>query len=175
MAISPLFTATQVLGSPSEVVITDTSTGSDTESITKRRVYFTDKNGDAVNVSGTTTAYEQFNDYPSTTAITLDLLTQDLAADIRCDWLNASNVVKQTLTIRRDFTLYAKTYYISLIKSLQSNQKLKDSANFWKKVTELLDDIEMADDAILLLNDIYSSQAALNRAKELIDSPSYFF
>lgn len=176
MAISPLFTATQILGAPSEVLFTDTSTGVDTQSITKRRIYVTDKDGEYIVEEGTTADYEEWNGYPGTTTITLDLFPlQDMCVDIRVDWLNVSNVVQQSITIRRDFTLYADTYYIFLIKSLSNNPKLKNSANFSKKLSDLLNEIEMADDSVLLIDDIASSQAALNRAKELIDSPSYFF
>lgn len=175
MAISQLFTTAQTLGLPSKVLLTDTSTGSDTESITKRRVYITDKDGTSIVETGTTTSYEEWNDYPATTTITLDLLTQDRAVDIRVDWLNSSNVVKQTLTLRRDFTLYAITYYIFLIKSQSSNPKLKDSANYYINLLKLLSSIKEADDSITLLNDISSSQAALNRAKNLIASPANFF
>jgi hypothetical protein len=174
--ITPLFSVSQTIGEPTKINFQDDSTGVDTQSIVKRRIYPTDKNGDEVVVAGTTVAYEEWNSYPGTTTITLALLpTQDLALDLRVDWLNASNVVQQTLTLRRDFTLYAVTYFIFLIKSLANNPKLKYSANFWPKTIELLGYIKMADDAILLLNDISASQAALGRAKLLIDAPSNFF
>lgn len=175
MAITPLFTTAQTIGEPSKILLTDTSTGTDTQSITKRRVYVTDKNGDYIVEEGTITDYENWDTYPSVTTITLDLFDSDTACDIQVDWLNAANVVQQTLTLRRDFTLYAVTYYIFLIKSLSNNEKLKNSANFSKRVNDLLNYIEMADDAITLLDDISSSQAALNRAKELINQPSNFF
>lgn len=175
MAITPNFTRGQTLGLPSKVNLVDTSTGSDTESITKRRVYFIDKDGNYIVPTGITTDYSEWNSYPGTTTLTLDLLENDMAVNIRIDWLNSSNVVKQSLTILSDFTLYAKTYYIFLCKAQSSNNKLRDSANFYKNYIKLLISVKEADDSVTLLNDISSSQAALNRAKLLIANPSNFF
>ena len=47
MSFSPAFTASQSAATPSTVVFTDTSTGSD-GSIASRRIYVTDNNGNAV-------------------------------------------------------------------------------------------------------------------------------
>lgn len=175
MAITPNFTRGQTLGLPREINLVDTSTGSDTQSITKRRVYITDKDGNYIVEEGTTTDYEEWNDYPATTTITLDVLDYDMAVNIRVDWLNASNVVQQTKTILSDFTLYAKTYYIFLTKAQSSNSNLRNNANFYQNYIKLLVSIKEADDSVVLLSDIGSSQAALNRARKLIDNPSNFF
>lgn len=174
MALSQLFSISQTIGFPSKIILTDSSTGTDA-AVVKRRVYITDKDGNYIVVSGTTTDYEEWDDFPATTTITLDLLTSDKAVNVRCDWLNTANTVLYTLTLLRDFTLYAKTYYFSLIKAQSSNPKLKDSANYYQNFIKLLVSIKEADDSVLLLSDISSSQAALNRANTLISSPSNFF
>lgn len=175
MAISPSFTRGQTLGLPSEINLVDTSTGVDSQSITKRRVYITDKDGNYIVEDGTTTDYEEWNDYPATTTKTLDVLTYDRAVNIRVDWLNAADAVQQTSTLLSDFTLYAVTYFIFLCKSQSSNDRLRNSANFYQNYIKLLVSIKEADDAVTLLSDISSSQAALNRARTLIDNPSNFF
>lgn len=173
--ITPNFTRGQTIGLPSEINLVDTSTGVDSESITKRRVYITDKDGNYLVEDGTTTNYEEWNDYPETTNLTLDVLTKDMAVNVRVDWLTAANAVVQTVTKLSDFTLYAKTYYIFLCKAQSSNEKLRNSANFYQNYIKLLVSIKEADDAVTLLADISSSQAALNRANSLISTPSNFF
>lgn len=174
MALSQLFSTSQTIGFPSKIILTDESTGTD-GAVVKRRVYITDKDGNYIVEVGTTTDYEAWADFPSTTTITLDLLTSDKAVNVRVDWLDTNNAVLYTLTLLRDFTLYSKEYYLSLIKAQSSNPKLKDSANYYQNLIKLMVSIKEADDSILLLSDISSSQAALNRANTLISSPSNFF
>lgn len=175
MAIAPNFTRGQTLGLPNKINLVDTSTGSDTESITKRRVFITDKDGNYIVPSGVTTDYSEWNDYPATTTLTLDVLTRDIACNILVQWLNSSNVVKQSVIKLSDFTLYAKTYYIFLCKAQSSNATLRNRANFYQNYLKLLTSIKEADDSVTLLADISSSQAALNRAYGLIQNPSNFF
>jgi hypothetical protein len=71
--------------------------------------------------------------------------------------------------------LYAKQFYVGLIKSQSSNDKLKSFGNYYQNLIKLLVSIKEAEDSITLLDDISSSQAALNRAKKLIDSPYNFY
>lgn len=178
MAITQNFTTSQVLGESSEIVITDTSTGTDVL-VLSRRVYFTDKDGlyyNEDNLTGSATSvYEEWTDFPATTTITLDVLNQDRALNVRVDWLNVSNVVLYTKTTLQDYTLSAKTVYINNIKAQSSNNSLKEHANFYYNLIRLLISIKEADDSVTLLADISSSQAALNRAKKIVDNPSYFY
>lgn len=166
------FTASQVLGFPSQILFTDTSTGSDV-AVTSRRITLVDSNGDENVEEGTTTTYEVWP-YASST-ITLDLLSQDKAFYITVQWLNSSNVVLYTKTTLTVFRLYAITYYIYLIKTQSSNIKLREFGNFYKNEIRLLCSLQEAYDAVFYAGDILSAQAACNRAKELIDNPSYFF
>jgi len=172
MALTPNFTATQALGYPSRIVLTDTSTGSDA-AIASRRVYTVDSDGDDVVENGTTTTYEVWPYADS--SITLDMLTQDTAADITVKWLNSAGTVLYEKTIPTAFRLYAITYYIYVIKAQSSRPKLRDHANFYQNEIRLICSLQEAYDAIYYAGDIGSAQAAMNRAKELIDNPSYFF
>lgn len=168
------FTATQVWGTPNEILLTDTSTDLNV-AVVKRRVTITDKDNTGIVESGTTTTYEEWNDYPATTTLTLAVLDSDKAVDVKVDWLNTSNTVLYTKTIRYCFSLYAKQFYVGLIKSQSSNDKLKSFGNYYQNLIKLLVSIKEAEDSITLLDDISSSQAALNRAKKLIDSPYNFY
>jgi hypothetical protein len=178
MAISPAFSTSQVLGDSSEIVITDESTGSDV-AVVSRRIYLTDNKGlyyDEDNLTGTTTAvYEEWADFPGTTTKTLDVLAQDRTFNVRVDWVNSGGTVLYTLTKIQSFRLYAKTYYLNSIKAQSSNNNLKNNANFYINLIKLLVSIKEAEDSVDLLQDISSSQSALNRAKKIVDNPSYLF
>ena len=54
MALVPNFTITQSVGSPNNLVFTDSSTGSD-GTITKRRIYIKKSDGTFLVLTGTTT------------------------------------------------------------------------------------------------------------------------
>lgn len=172
--LSVNFTTSQVYGSPSQIVFADTTTGVDV-AVVSRRIYLTDENGDYVVNTGTTTNYEVWSGFPGTTSITLSPLTKDMALLCRVDWINISGAVLYTKTVLTHFPVYAKDYYIFLIKAQSSNRKLKDNAKFYPNLLKLLGEIKMAYDSIALISDISSCQAALDRAKLLIDKPSYFF
>lgn len=174
MPLTQNFSASQVLGLPNQIVLTDESTGSD-GAVTARRVYPIDSNGDTVLQEGTTTAYELWDNFPGTTTLTLDLLTRDTALNIRVDWVNSGGTVLYTKTVGSPFVLYAKTYYIFLLKCQSSRPSLIDNANFYANMVKLLGCIKNATDSLTLIDDIKSSQAAMDSAYKLINNPSYFF
>lgn len=174
MAIVQNFSSSQVLGQSSQLTLTDTSTGTDVL-VTGRRVYLQKKDGTYLTETGTTTDYEVWADFPATTTITLDLLDKDYALNVRVDWVNVSGVTLYTKTTLTLFPLWAKTYFIFLVKAQSSNKKLIDLANFYFNEIRLLCSIKEAIDAVELASDIDSAQSAIDRAKTLIDNPSNFF
>jgi len=90
MALSAAFTATQLLGLPETIVVTDTSTGSD-GAITSRRVYITDAYNNYIVPEGTTTDYVDWA--LANSSINIECLTKDMAVDITVQWLDGSNNV----------------------------------------------------------------------------------
>jgi hypothetical protein len=172
MAIVENFTATQALGSPSQIIFTDTSTGTDA-AIASRRIYLLDSNGDYNVEEGTTTDYEVWPYADST--ITLDVMLIDKAFYITVQWLSVGGTVLYEKTGLTVFRLYAITYYIYLIKTQSSNIKLRENANFYLNEIRLLSSLQEAYDAVYYAGDILSAQAALARAKQLVDEPSFFF
>ena len=178
MPLTQSFTTSQVLGESSNIVLTDTSTGTDVL-VVSRRVYITDKNGLYYGEDGetsTTAIYTEWDNFPGTTTLTIeDVLTQDRSVNVRVDWIEEDGDVRYTATDLQDYTLYAKTLYINSIKAQSNNNQLKAHANFYINMIKLLISIKEADDSVTLLDDISSSQAALNRAKKLVDNPSYFY
>jgi hypothetical protein len=172
MPLVASFTATQSLGYPSRITLTDTSTGSDA-AIAARRVYITDSAGEYIVEDGTDTDYEVWAYADST--ITLDLLEQDTAVYITVDWVNSGGTELYEEELLTVFLLYARTYFINLVKVQSSRPPLRDHANFYMNEIRLLCSIKEAEDAIYYAGDILSAQAACNRAKVLINQPSYFF
>lgn len=172
MAIVENFTTSQTLGFPSQIVFTDTSTGSD-GNIAARRIELVDSDGNFIVLPGTTTDYEVWP-YADAT-ITLALLTIDRAVNITVYWVDSDGATLYDKTVLTVFRLYSITYYIYLIKTQSSNIKLRENANFYLNEIRLLSSLQEAYDAVYYAGDISSAQAALTRAKQLVDAPANFF
>ena len=172
MALTPNFTATQIAGSPSEIVLTDTSTGSD-GAITSRRVYVQQSNGEFLVQSGTSTEYEVW-DYADS-SITLDLLTKDVAVRITVQWLDVSNVVLYDKTINTAFTLYNETFDYGLTQLLAANPLLINDNSFWQNKAALRTDIDSGNNALELADDLVAAQSCYDKATELRLNSQYYY
>ena len=181
MATVPNFTASQSSGTPSIIQLNDTSTGTNTSSIAKRRVYLLQANGTFLVPAGTT------NDYcdwaitdPATvpfppTSVSLNVLSQDSALSITVQWLTSSNVVVTSKTISFAFTAYNETFYYGLTESQVANANLTASTNWYQNKLILRVELDSAVQAVTFASDIFSAQAALNRATFISTNSSYFF
>ena len=172
MPLSPNFTASQNSGTPNLIFLTDTSTGSDV-TITKRRIYLLQSNGTYLVPAGTTTNYIEWALVDVTTS--LNVLIQDTALSITVEWLTASNVVVANKTISFAFTAYNETFYYGLTESQVANANLTASTNWYQTKMILRVELDSAYQAISFASDIFSAQAALNRATFISTNQSYFF
>ena len=172
MALVPSFTASQIIGQPNIIRLTDTSNGSDV-TITQRRAYLQKVDGIYLVPTGTSTSYIAW-DYVNAT-IDANVLTQDTAETIKVDWIDVSNVILYTYTISSVQTLYAQQYDFSLIAQEQSNQAILNSTNWVFSRMQLRLAINDAQNAISLANDIANAQAACDRGTALINNPNLFF
>ena len=172
MAISPSFTASQNSGTPNLIFLTDTSTGSDV-TITKRRIYLLQSNGTYLVPTGTTTDYIEWALVDTTTS--LNVLIQDTALSITVEWLSASDVVVANKTTSFAFTAYNETFYYGLTESQVANANLTASTNWYQTKMILRVELDSAYQAISFASDIFSAQAALNRATFISTNQSYFF
>jgi hypothetical protein len=172
MPLVPNFTASQYSGTPSVITLTDTSTGSDV-TIAKRRVYLLQANGTFLVPAGNTTDYIEWDLVD--TSISIDVLSQDSALSITVQWMNAGNTVVTSKTISFAFTAYNETFYYGLTESQVANSNLTASTNWYQTKLILRVEIDSADQAITFASDIYSAQAALNRATFISTNQSYFF
>ena len=178
MAISPSFTMSQNSGTPNIITVNDTSTGVDT-AITSRRIYLLQSNGTYLVPSGTTTNYIVWPITNTTTRApltdSLDVLVEDTALSITVQWLNASNTVVQTVTNSYAFTAYNETFYYGLTESQVANANLTASTNWYQTKLILRVELDSATQAITFASDIYSAQAALNRATYISTNQALFF
>jgi hypothetical protein len=172
MSLTPNFTASQSSGTPSIITLTDTSTGSD-GTIAKRRVYLLQANGTFLVPAGTTTNYIEWN--LADTSISLNVLSQDSALSITVQWLTSGNVVVTAKTTSFAFTAYNETFYYGLTESQVANSNLTASTNWYQTKLILRVEIDSADQAITFASDIYSAQAALNRATFISTNQALFF
>ena len=172
MPISPSFTASQNSGTPNLIFLTDTSTGSDV-TITKRRIYLLQSNGTYLVPTGTTTDYIEWALVDTTTS--LNVLIQDTALSITVQWLTAGNVEVASVTTSFAFTAYNETFYYGLTESQVANANLTASTNWYQTKMILRVELDSAYQAISFASDIFSSQAALNRATYISTNQSFFF
>jgi hypothetical protein len=172
MPLVPNFTASQYSGTPSVITLTDTSTGSDV-TIASRRVYLLQANGTFLVPAGNTTDYILWDLVD--TSISIDVLSQDTALSITVQWMSGINTVVTSKTISFAFTAYNETFYYGLTESQVANSNLTASTNWYQTKLILRVEIDSADQAITFASDIYSAQAALNRATFISTNQSYFF
>ena len=170
MALSPSFTAGQNPNSPSTIVLTDTSTGTDV-AVVGRRVYITDSAGNAVVPSGTTTSYVVWA--IADTEISINCLTQDMALSIKVDWLDVSNTILYTLTQQFCFPAFNQQFAYSLCQGLVPPITL--NTNYSSNLAALWTSIKGAINAVVENNDIQNSQNCLNQATYLQNNKNLFF
>jgi len=111
MPLTPNFTTSQQAGLPSNVIITDASTGSDV-AIVSRRVFLVNYAGEYLVADGTTTNYTVWPLAQS--SISIDCLSADTAVQITVNWVDAGGVTLYTKTSLAGFTLFNMTFYYSL-------------------------------------------------------------
>jgi hypothetical protein len=172
MPLTPSFTASQNSGLPSTIVLTDTSTGSDV-TITKRRVFLLQSNGEYLVPTGTTTNYIDWS--LADISISLNVLSQDTALSITVQWLTSSNVVVVNKTTSFAFTAYNETFYYGLTEDQVANASLTSSNDWYQNKMILRVELDSATQAISFASDIFSAQAALNRATYISTNSNYFF
>jgi hypothetical protein len=123
--------------------------------------------------AGTATDYIEWALVDVTTS--LNVLIQDTALSITVQWLTASNVVVATKTTSFAFTAYNETFYYGLTESQVANANLTASTNWYQTKMILRVELDSAYQAISFASDIFSAQAALNRATFISTNQSYFF
>ena len=169
------FTTSQQAGLPTNVVLTDTSTGSDA-AIVERAVFLVDYAGNYIVPAGTTTNYVLWPLAQS--SISINCLTQDTALQVTVTWVNSSGVALYTKTILAGFTLYNETFYYSLTQGQaaisQPSYILQDTTYFQNK-SKLRCLIDSGDQAVALGYDITSAQECYDIATYMVTNQNLYF
>lgn len=173
MALTVSFTTGQIIGAPSQIVFTDTSTGTD-PSVTERRIYLQTYTGAYLVPSGTLTTYIPWP-LGVSSSITIDVLQVDMALSMTVQWLNVSGTVLYTKTNLSEFNMYAKMLNDQLITAQQAYPGIVDNTNYYMNRMGLTLAISDAYDSIVDMSDITNSQQACNRGMYFVDNQSLFF
>ena len=175
MPFVPNFTTSQQAGLPSNVIITDASTGSD-GAIVSRRVFLVNYAGEYLVASGTTTNYTVWPLAQS--SISIDCLDQDTAVQITVNYVDAGGVTLYTKTSLAGFTLYNLTFYYSLTQGQaaisQPSYILQDTTYFQNK-SKLRVLIDSGNNAVTLGYDITSAQICYDLATNMVTNQNFLF
>lgn len=172
MPLTPLFSVTQPVGNPTDVTISDISSGVDSD-ITQRRVYISTWNGTFLVEEGTTTDYEPWALADS--SITLDLLPYDEGVRIVVEWLDVTNVVLYDKVGYYGLVQFNEEFDYGLTQNVAANPLLINDNSFWMNKLKLRILIESGNNAIENVSDIYSAQQCYNLATELRNESQYYF
>jgi hypothetical protein len=175
MPLVPNFSTSQQAGLPSNVIVTDTSTGSDV-AITGRRVFLVNYAGEYVVPSGTTTNYVV---WPlAQTSISINCLTADSALSVTVNWVNSAGVTLYTKTSLAGFTLYNLTFYYSLTQgqaAISNPSFILQDTTYFQNKSKLKTLIDSGNNAITLGYDITSAQECYDLATYMVTNQNLLF
>lgn len=181
MAITVIFSTNQVIGLPKNFVLTDASTGTDVTAVS-RRIYATNAANQYLTQNLTVSSTPAYTEFPLAdgAAITLlNILAQDSALFITLAYVNISGGVVATATLLRGFTLNTESFYYSLTQAqAMQNQPppmIMQDSNYYTNKGVLRTQIDDGDQAIELGQDIFTAQAAYDRATIMIGQQNLWF
>lgn len=172
MPFSQNFTVAQTPANPAYIIITDTSIGSDA-AIASRRIYIKNSDGGYIVPTGTTTNYIPWA--LANNPISLNILTQDTAANILVQWLDSGSNVLYELNNNYCFSEFNKQFLYYLIQLQSLTYNIIQDNNYWGNVGIFWVNIIGAINSVEIGDDIFASQVCLNRATFMAENQSNFF
>lgn len=166
------FSVTQVIGYPSRILISDTSTGSD-GSIASRRVYLKKSDGTYLVPSGTTTQYVEWA--YADASITIDALDKDYALIITVQWLDVDGIVLYDKSALEGEVLYNDTFFYFLSQMVASNPYLMNDNDFFINMSALKTYMDAGNNAITIGSDQTTAQLCYDEATALRTSSQYYY
>lgn len=161
----------QSASTPSSLTVTDNSTGL-SGTITQRRVYVSNAYGEFLTGDGVVNYTEWAL---AEASIVLDILTEDIGALIKVEWLNVSNVVVAEVENTYPLAEYNKQflYYLAGLQGLtpgvyQDSNYSGNIAIFWTNIIAGINAVEYG-------NDIAACQASFNRATQMRLEQNFYF
>lgn len=174
MAITPNFTSSESLASNNLVTFTDTSQGSD-GTLTNRRIYVVLANGKWLTTGGVQSSTEAYMDWAYASAsTTIDLLKQSQTANVTVKWYAGSTYITEK-TILMEWDLYNYVFLFSLLSAQTSYPAVNANQGYWPNSFYMITNLFQSEQAVELMDDLYSSQSALDRNQIMINTPSNYF
>jgi hypothetical protein len=174
MPLVASFSASQSLAEPSQITLTDDTTGSDA-SITSRRIYILLANGNWLDENGDEQESETYITWPyADSTTTLDILPGSTAASITVGWY----AVTTRVYVDDDAFCFNLHDYLAALQILQGNtsspDQIQDTA-YYNNLMQFIVNLFNEENAIEFGGDLFSSQGAMNRNQQFIDKEAYYF
>jgi len=174
MPLTPNFSTSESLSSNNLITFVDSSTGSDI-SLTNRRIAILLANGNWLDTGGSESTTIVYHTWAiGDTSIELNLLTKSTVGDVTVDWLTGSTVT-YTKTILCEWNLYDYTFLFGLLSAQTSYPARTDNQGYWQNSFKMITNLFQSEQAVELMDDLYSSQASLDRNFYMISKQSNFF
>lgn len=165
------FSVSQSANTPASVTITDTSTGL-SGTITQRRVFVSNAYGEYLTGNGTIN-YDAWA--LADTSITLEILTEDIGAVIKVQWLNVSNVVVDEVEDTFALAEFNKQFLYYLIGLQGLTPGVYQDTNYSGNIGIFWTNIIAGINAITYGNDPAACQNCFNRATEMRLNQNLYF
>lgn len=172
MSFTPNFSVSQNANNITQLVIVDSSVGSD-GAIASREVSI--QTGNSIYLLPTGNVGNFIAWLLANTSISINVLTGDFAVSIIVNWLASDGTtILYTKTGLYLFTAYSELFYYGLTQNQTSTPNIVNDNDYYFNKMRLRCSIDEATNA-LLYSDIVSAQSALNRAAYLISNQNLFF
>lgn len=170
---TPNFSTSESLASNDLVTFTDTSVGSDV-SLTSRKIFVRLANGNWLTTAGQSTTSASETWPIADASIQLSLLTSSTTANVTVQWLTGSTVT-YTKTILCEWDLYDYVFLYGLLGAQTSSPAKTDTVGYWPNSFAMVTNLFQSEVAVEDMDDLYSSQAALDRNQYFINNENLFF
>lgn len=172
MPFTPAFTATQTIGFPNVVTITDASTGSD-GAITQRRIFLTTGYNTYLVPSGIITNYVTWS--TPYNPINIAALDKDYALNIVIQYLNNAGTVLYTTSQIVSFTLYNEQFLYDLTQDQTAEYQIIQDTVYYTNKEIMRVEVDSGNQAVTLASDIAGAQSCYDRATFMRVNQDKFF
>ncbi len=157
-----------------ELIITDTSTGSDSN-LTDRQIFLYKIDGNTLVPGGTSTVYVDFPIAQGNT-ITIPVLDKDYSLSILINWISSSPIPGSSYTKTKIQTYTGNTslFIYNLIQTMTAKPTIINDDQFYADLGKIQTEVDNAIEATVY-NDQYAAQSALSRAQLLMGNQNLFF
>lgn len=154
------FTASQSIGTLSDVTFLDTSTNP-AVGLTVRRISIRLANGNWLDTNGESTTIVYITWPIANSTLTVSLLTQNTACDITTQWMTNSTITGE-ITNPTAFVEYDYVFAYDLIGDQTADPSTIQDTNYYSNFSQFIVNLFCSEQAVAAGSDIYSSQEFMN-------------